>query len=520
MQTRATRTQGARRIQKASTNLLKGEVFMTEKKPLPRCTPEQAGIPSDAIARYLRTLSEGRLALHDVLIARGGRLCFEAYWKPFDPAFRHRLYSCSKSFVSVAVGMLIERGQLALSDRCVDFFPDKAPREMSPYLREMTIRDLLMMATCYQNGASYLPTDPDWEATFFTSPVTHKAGQVFSYCTTATTMLCMIIRRVSGKEFMGVLRPVFDEIGISEEAFCVETPCGHEWGGSGVCLTAHEFLKFACLMTSYGRYEGRQLLSEGYLREATRSQIDNGTDHDTPDTETGYGYQFWPMRNGGFAMRGMGGQFALCLPDKQLTVITNGYDELSSTERVQIFDSYWRDLVASLSDAPLPEDAKALQSLNAFAQTLELPCPLGEKHADIERSVGGRTYAMDENPLGITALRFDFAGDGGTLSYANATGRHELRFALGGQLETVFPETHYYGRRIGVPSGKPYHAFVSAAWPNGHQLRIDCHVVDVHLANLRMVFSFDGDTVTLLSRKHAEWFMDEYQGFASGRAVD
>ena len=49
---------------------------MTETKPLPQCTPEQAGIPSGAIERYLRTLSEGRLALHDVLIARGGRLCF------------------------------------------------------------------------------------------------------------------------------------------------------------------------------------------------------------------------------------------------------------------------------------------------------------------------------------------------------------------------------------------------------------------------------------------------------------
>ena len=226
------------------------------------CTPEAAGIPSGAIEEFLRLLARDRTAQNDLLIVRNGKHSFETYSKPFTPEFRHRLYSCSKSIVSTAVGILIERGQLSLEDRAVTFFPDKAPKNVHPWLAEMTIRDMLRMATCYEHGASYKPTDPDWEATFFTDEVSHKPGQVFSYCTTATTMLCMIIRRVSGQEFMGVLRPVFDELGISRDAFCVETPCGHEWGGSGVCFTAREFAKFADLCTHYGRYNGRQLLPD------------------------------------------------------------------------------------------------------------------------------------------------------------------------------------------------------------------------------------------------------------------
>ncbi len=492
---------------------------MTERKPMPMCTPEQVGIPSEAIEKYLRILTQGRLAMHDVIIVRDGRMCFEAYWKPIDSAFMHRLYSCSKSFVSSAIGLLIDQGKLKLSDKCVDFFPDKAPKDMHPYLKEMTIRDLLMMATCYQNGASYKPTDPDWEATFFTAQVSHKAGQVFSYCTTATTMMCMIIKRITGKEFMDVLRPVFDEIGISRDAFCVQTPCGHEWGGSGVCMTARDFTKFADLITHYGKHNGQQLLPDWYLREATKKQIDNSTDATSPDAEVGYGYQFWPMRRGGFAMRGMGGQFALCLPDRKLTVITNGYDELNTSESVQIFDAFWSCIVDSMSDAPLSENEEALRSLNEYAQTLSIPCPLGETHSDMENAVAGRTYIMDENPLGITEMRFEFGENGGVWAYENATGKHELKFALGAQLDTTFPETHYYGRRIGVASGEPYRALVSAAWPNDHQLRIDCNIIDIHLGNLRIVFSFDGDTVTLFARKHAEWFLNEYEGFASGKAV-
>ena len=138
------------------------------------CTPEAAGIPSGAIEKFLRLLALDRTVQHDMLVVRDGKLCFETYWKPFTPDFRHRLYSCSKSIVSTAVGVLIERGQLSLEDRAVTFFPDKAPKDVHPWLAEMTIRDMLRMATCYK------PTDPEWAATFFTDEVTHKPGQVSS----------------------------------------------------------------------------------------------------------------------------------------------------------------------------------------------------------------------------------------------------------------------------------------------------------------------------------------------------
>ena len=239
----------------------------------------------------------------------------------------------------------------------------------------------------------------------------------------------MIIKRVSGQEFMGFLRPVFDELGISREAFCVETPCGHEWGGSGVCFTAREFAKFADLCTHYGRYNGRQLLPENYMREATRKQIDNAIEQSSPDTGAGYGYQFWPMRKG-FAMHGMGGQFALCLPEKNLTVITNAYDELMGRCKDDVFTLFWNVLYPALSDSPLPEDEAAQASLARLCETLELPCPEGEKHSETERVIAGRRYKMSSNPLGICG------GCGSNSRRTKASGitktrRGSMRCALG-----------------------------------------------------------------------------------------
>lgn len=488
----------------------------TEKKPLAYCAPEEAGVPSRAVEAYVRAVAGQKAALHALLILRHNKLIFEGYWKPMDENFRHRLYSCSKSFVSCAVGMLIERGQLSLDDKAISFFPDKAPAHPHPWLAEMTIRDLLRMSTCYETGASYKPADPDWEATFFTAEISHKPGMVFSYCTTATTMLCMIIKRVSGMEFTQLLRPVFDELGISDELYCIETPCGHEWGGSGVMATAREFMKYANLCMHYGEYEGKQLLPRDYMKEATSKQIDNSIDHNGVDEGMGYGYQFWMLPHGGFSFNGMGGQFALCLPDKDLVIVTTGYEQLNERGRNEIFRALWRELYPFLSDAPLPADPEAAARLKPLADSLELLRPDGALTSPTAARVSGKTYVMAENRMGMKWLRFDFENGRGVMNYENATGIHALPFGLGHQEKCAFPETHYNGKRIGTPLGHGLDCYVSAAWELEDELMIYCHVVDMHLAQLRIAVAFHGNAVTLRTAKHAEFFMQEYAGFASG----
>lgn len=490
----------------------------SEKNPMPRCTPEQAGVPSAAIDRYIKALSEQKLALHDVLMIRHGQILFEAYWKPMDETFRHRLYSCSKSFVSCAVGLLVGQGELSLDDKAISFFPDKAPVNPHPWLAMMTIRDLLRMSTCYDRGSSYRPDDPDWEATFFTDRISHRPGAVFSYCTTGTTMLCMIIKRVTGMEFTQVLRPVFDELGISDELYCIETPCGHEWGGSGVMATPREFAKFANLVMHYGEHDGKQLLPRDYLLEATSKQIDNSIDHGSVDEGMGYGYQFWVTKNNGFLFNGMGCQYALCLPEKDFILLTNGYEELNVKAKGEIFNAFWREVYPNLSDAPLAADEAAQGALLARAASLELLRPDGALSSPVACQVSGVVYEMEENDMGLRCVSFDFGGGEGVMRYETARGAHALPFGFGKQAACEFPETHYNGRRIGAPLGRGLKCQVSAAWERENELMIYCHVIDMHLAQLRIAVSFCENTVTLRTAKHAEFFLQEYAGFASGVA--
>lgn len=480
---------------------------------IPSCSPEEVGIPSAAVERYIRSLDAERIPWHDILVMRRGKLCCEAYWKPFHAQFRHRLYSCSKSFVALAAGLLIDQGLLSMEDKVLRFFPE-APADPHPWLAEMTIHDLLRMRTCYEEGTTYAGLSSNWIDTFFTAEITHKPGQVYAYSTTATTMLCVIIRRVCGKEFMELLRPAFDALGISREAFCVEMPDGYEWGGSGVCLTAREFLRFADLCTHYGKFEGQQLLPEWFVREAVSKHSDNTLESDSRDIAEGYGYHFRVMREG-FVMRGMGGQYALCFPERELTIVINAYEELSKNFSV-VFKELFERLLPELREQPLPADPSAQASLAALTEKLKLPLPKGAASSPLARKLSGKTFRMTENRLGWRSLRFDFSGDEGVLTYVNARGEHTLRFGFRDFAAQPFPETHYSGRRIGTPYGKGYDCLTAAAWSGPDSLAIYCHIADIYHGNLRMTFGFGDDWVTLRAKKHAEWFMDDYEGFASG----
>ena len=177
-------------------------------------TPESLGIPSGAIDDFLEELAEKRLCMHSYLLLRHGKVAAEGYWSPFNEGRKHRMYSISKSFTSIAIGMMIEKGKLSLNSKVSQYFPEYLPENPHPYVLEATIRDLLMMAT-YNRYNSYSRESMDFTETFFAdSGPKHKPGQFFSYDTAATTVLCTIVEKLSGMTMLEYMSPVLDEIGF------------------------------------------------------------------------------------------------------------------------------------------------------------------------------------------------------------------------------------------------------------------------------------------------------------------
>ncbi|MDW7659325.1 MAG: serine hydrolase [Bacillota bacterium] len=477
-------------------------------------SPEHVGIPSEAVLRFLERIDRERICMHGFLLLRHGQIAAEGYWAPFTPERLHRMYSVSKSFVSLAVGLLIDDGKLSLNDPVVSFFPDKVPQDIHPWLAGATVRDLLMMATPHSQNA-YTMNDPDWAWCFFNKAPSHPAGTIFAYDTAATVVLNTIVERISGMPFLDFMRPrLLDPIGFSRDAWCVKTPEGTSWGGSGVQCTLRDLAKVALLCLNQGRWGDKQLISQAYVAAATSKQIDNSI-----SGNVGYGYQIWRDNENGFSFRGMGSQLALCFPDKYFIFTCISDTQGAGSTGEGIYEAMWEELYPHLAEKPLTENKANLAALNSKISQLQvLPQP-GEMTSPLVGKIDSRWYVLEDNPMGISRMKLTFEKDSVLWRYTNGQGDNELRFGIGHCLAGVFPQKNYFGSQIGVRPGIPYKCLASAAWVETHKLNLLVYITDDYFGTLKMTISFKEDEIALYMTKVAEWFLDEYQGFAGGKAA-
>src|SRR5689334_3136998 len=94
---------------------------------LPRSTPAAVGVSAGAVAALLDRLGAQAVECHSLMVVRHGRVVAEGWWAPLSADRPHLLYSLTKSFTSVAVGLAIADGLLSLDDRVVDVLPEHVP---------------------------------------------------------------------------------------------------------------------------------------------------------------------------------------------------------------------------------------------------------------------------------------------------------------------------------------------------------------------------------------------------------
>lgn len=400
--------------------------------------------------------------LHGFLLTLGGETLSEGYFAPFSPDQPHRLYSVSKSVVSLAIGMLADEGRLSLDDRIVHHFPEWTGEHTPPLLGEVTIRHMLKMSTCYDR-AMYSPLDDkDWTKPFFFGKPTHPAGTLFHYDTSASQVMGALVEKLTGEEILSFMqRRLFDRIGMDGKKRWLKDRTGTSQGGTGLSMTLRDFSKLA----NFCMGDGQGIVSEGYLRAATGWQI--ATDErSAPEEKHGYGYQFWRMRKG-FYMYGLGGQMALCLPEEGLCLCTTADMMLSSVGVQPIFDAFFRWLEGIGSLPACGEDAALLARRIA---SLRLPPIEGEPVRDRVR-IELENSEMPFSALEILEDRVVF--EAGDQAYA-------LPYAPGEWKPGVFPST----KQACIASG----GLVSEG-----RFILRCELMDNFVCGMEMIAGIAGD---------------------------
>ncbi len=465
-------------------------------EPLPRSTPEQQGVASAAVLDLVAALDSEINHVHGLMVLRNGHAIAQGWWEPYRPEFIHLLHSLSKSFTSTAIGLAISEGTLSLDDRVVSFFLDEVPDEPSWEPEAMRIRDLLSMSTG-QNGEDMrgisLQSDTSLVETFLHLPVAHKPGTHFVYNTAATFMCSAILQKVRGVKLLDYLHPrLLDPLGI-EEATWTETPDGITHGGFGLSVSTQSIARFGQLYLPEGLWEGRQLIPADWVRAATSRQTSNGSDPDG-DWDQGYGYQFWRSRHDSYRGDGAMGQFALILPKQNSVIAINS----GTSQMADIMNLVWDRLLPAMGDEPLAEDPEAHGRLKNRLESLSIPLPSSALNAGEHEKWLGRTWKLEENPLGVESLSLREEGDDSVLTISTSEGTHEIRSSstrwVAGETELLLGATAAAG------SNQENRIAVSGAWTAENVFSVHLAFTEApRMATIELQFSDEGVAVELTS---------------------
>ena len=488
-----------------------------------KITPEKAGIRSQDVLGFVRFLERNGVVMHNLLLMKGEEIFGEFRWKPFGTDDVHRMYSQTKSFVAIAVGLLEAEGKISIYDPIVKYFPERIDTELPEALKKQTIRDMLTMETTVQPlGRWFTSGDPDRVHYYLNGNGQRgmPGGRIFQYDSAGSQTLGVLVEKLTGMRLLDYLKKkLFDRIGTFRNAEILKTPNGESWGDSAMVCTPRDIASFARLLMNGGRWKGEQLIPEQYVRDATSPQVDNCSNGFITCRSVGYGYQIWMLQNG-FWFSGMGGQSTYCIPEKDLICICTG-DNQGQESNIDLFVAGMNEfLVDRMGDEPLPENEAAHRALLEETDKLKLFSIPGRADSPFRSVIDGRYYRCGENNMGIRrfALRFSPDGQSGEFYWENAQGEKTLPFTIGDNVLCRFPQLGYSDEAGGVrtTNGFTYRCAVSAAWKEERKFGIKVQIIDRYFGNMYAVFSFgeDGRNVTLAMEKTAEDFLDEYRGMA------
>ena len=346
------------------------------------------GVNASAVYDYAKKCFDSGINIRALQIIKGKEPMLRISPEPYDLDMPMHLYSLSKSFTSIAVGICVDEGLLSPSTKMCELFADKMPEEMNDLLRELTLHDLLSMQSGHGSCVlDQMRWSEDPIKDFFAIPMIHKPGTVFAYSTAATCVCAAAVERVTGKKLVDFLdERLFRKLGI-EKPIWRETKSGQTLGGTGLELSSNDITKFGMMLKNKGVYNGERIVSEEYLALATAhhsKDVNNGS----PDWTAGYGYQFWRNDREGYRGDGAFGQLCMVFPESDTLVTLMG--EVNNMP-------YEVELIYSLLDTMYGE-GNSSQELIDLLESVYAP----KQSKSFENDI---SFSVAENEAGVKGVR-------------------------------------------------------------------------------------------------------------------
>jgi len=471
----------------------RGKTIITS---LPRSTPEEEGVSSEAVLKFVEAADKNVNEIHSFMFLRHGKVIAEGWWHPYRPDLKHTMYSLSKSITSTAVGFATSEKQLAVNDRVTSFFPYEVPETLSAKLFRMTVKDLITMSAGQEYDPTYkvMGNRGSWVNTFLRTPVLNEPGTKFLYNSLATYMLSAIVQKVTGQKVIDYLTSrLFEPLQITG-ADWEESTQGVSTGGWGLRLKTEDIAKVGQLYLQKGFWNGKQLLPREWIEEATSFKIDQAPGarqevKDSSDWMQGYCYQFWRCRYNAYRGDGAFGQFMIIMPDQDAVIVMT-----SETEDMQKeLNLVWKYLLPAMSNEKFSPNNKALSELNQKLSDLALPIYQKSESSTLEKEISGKRYDFKPNGSHIQSIRLNFSDTLVSFFLKKDNTDYQLGFSHG---DWHFSETELPGPNL-LPNNnpdmlRPYKVAGSYTWLDNNSIELTLRYIESpHTETITCIFLDD-----------------------------
>lgn len=274
-----------------------------------------------------------------LLILKDGRIAHERYRNLTGPGSRFLAMSMSKSITSILVGIAVDHGAIkSLDDRITDYVPEL---KGSAY-DQVTIRDAIDMKTGVDrsDGDQLKPggdgarrreemlvrnARPAVDEAFMIGRKAER-GQKFDYSTLNTTVLGWVVERATRMPIADYTsKMLWQPLGAEQSAFWMTDgpgAKGRPLTGIGFNATLRDYARIGQMMLNGGRFNGRQILSARWVREAT------GEPHTPvgPNAPTGYQHSWWTIPGQpAYQANGLAGQYIYVDPATRTVIVKLSY---------------------------------------------------------------------------------------------------------------------------------------------------------------------------------------------------
>jgi CubicO group peptidase (beta-lactamase class C family) len=268
-----------------------------------------------------------------LLVIKDGEVRYENYWLTGGREVKWLSMSVAKSVIATAIG-------IAVDERLIDI--EKTMTHYVPSLKGsaydgVRVKDVLQMSSGAAWSEDYSNPESDvlrmgkimalgGSLDEFVEGMTREwtPGTRNRYNSGDTQALGMLLTKATGKSITRYLQEkIWQPLGMESDAHWIVDDHNMEMAFGGLNATARDYAKIGELYRLKGQWQGKQLVSESWVNEATTPDAPHIMPGVHKEFPVGYGYQWWvpESRENEYTAIGVYNQFVFVNPERGLVIV-------------------------------------------------------------------------------------------------------------------------------------------------------------------------------------------------------